>query len=77
MGESTVDDIIEAILEFLVDVFSNGIWRDLNRWVGKFVRPKVLRILICVLILILMTAVVAGFVALLLHGISAVCKAIT
>jgi len=72
-----VDDMIEAVLEFLVDVFSDGIWRDLNRWVGKFVRLKVLRILICVLILILMTAAVAVLVALLLHGISAVLKAIT
>ena len=72
-----MDDMIEAVLEFLVDVFSDGIWRDLNRWVGKFVRPKVLRILICVLILILMTAAVAVLVALLLHGISAVWKAIT
>lgn len=72
-----MDDIIEAVLEFLVDVFSDGILREMNRWVGKYVRWNVLRIMICVLILILMTAVVAGFVALLIYGIGAAWKAIT
>jgi hypothetical protein len=64
------------VLEFLVDFFSDGIWRDLNRWMGRFIRSTPLRILACVLTLILMTAAVAGLVALLIFGITAAWNAL-